>query len=129
MFPGTKSETMKKSCNPLIDSCEMKWQLVISKLRIEYSELQWGKGLESRSNNNRCSHQRWCQCCLVFKLVLFHLLVKALCAVLWDKNSSSETWSKTRQARSQLSMSMGSGSLLSKQNGLAHSQMVCRTVS
>lgn len=44
MFPGTKLETMKKSCNPLIDSCEMKYELVISKLRLEDSELQWGMG-------------------------------------------------------------------------------------
>jgi hypothetical protein len=44
MFPGTKLESMKKSCNPLIDYCEMKRQLVISKLRRENSELQWGMG-------------------------------------------------------------------------------------
>lgn len=44
MFPGIKFKTVKKSCNPLIDFGKMEWQLVISKLRLEYSELQWGNG-------------------------------------------------------------------------------------
>lgn len=40
MFPGIKFKAMKKSCNPLIDFGKMEWQLVISKLRLEYSELR-----------------------------------------------------------------------------------------
>lgn len=44
IFPGIKFKTMKKSCNPLIDFGKIEWQLVIPKLRLEYSELWWGTG-------------------------------------------------------------------------------------